>query len=88
MIQDEDVLRNISENVRLLLGDRGWSQTELAKRTGDPLMTISSVVRGKHMPGAGILARIAEAFHASMERLTAPSPVFSEENPKILQNQR
>lgn len=74
VISDEQALRNISANIRRLLVDRGWTQLDLAERTGESSATLSRLTRGYHMPGAGLLARIAEAFDVSVDRLVNPPP--------------
>jgi len=74
MISDDAVRRNIAANLARFLADRGWTPLELSRRTGDPQATIYGVCRGKHMPGAGILARISEATGVSVDRLIAPPP--------------
>lgn len=71
MVTNEEAIQNIAANVSALLVDNGWSQGELCRRTKESRMTISSLVNGKHMPGAALLARIAEAFDVSMESLLA-----------------
>jgi transcriptional regulator with XRE-family HTH domain len=74
VIEDDDVKQNVAENIRRLLLDRGWSQSELSRRTGEPVMTISAICNAKHVPGVGIVARIAEAFDVSVDRLVGTPP--------------
>jgi len=83
VIDDQRTKRNIASNVARLLEDRGWTQTQLADATGENQPRISQIVHGVHMPGAGLLARIAEAFDVSIDRLVAdpPEPISSG-NPK------
>ncbi len=71
MTTDDDAKKNISANLGRLLQERGISQIELAHATGDTTMRISYYVRGARLPGAGALARLAEALEVSMESLIA-----------------
>lgn len=74
MITDEDVKGHLAANVLRLLEDRQWSQRELAKRAGESVMNISRVCRGENVVGTGIVARIAEAFDVSIDRLISEPP--------------
>ena len=74
MINDEAAKKNLAENVRRLLRDRGWSQAKLAFLAGEGEMQISRIVRGKLMPNVATVARIAEAFDVSIDRLVGQPP--------------
>lgn len=74
MLTDAEVLENLGANIRRLLDDRGWNQTELVGRTRENHATISRIINGKQMPTAGIVARIAEAFDVSADRLVQAPP--------------
>lgn len=74
MLTDDDVKRNVAANLQRLLADRGLTRTALASKTGDALMTISSACAGKYVPGAGLLARIAEVLDVSVDRIVAAPP--------------
>lgn len=71
MLNDKEAIQNISANIRFLLRERNWTQTRLHEITSEPQMTISRIVNGKNMPGAGTLARIAEALATSVDWLLA-----------------
>ena len=73
-LSDSDVRANLSENIRRLLADRGWNQSHLSRLAGENHATISRIINGKQMPTAGIVARIAEAFDASADRLLQAPP--------------
>jgi len=75
MIENSVAKGNIAANIRRLLDDRGWSQSRLASATGEGEMQISRIARGRIMPSAAALARIAEAFDVSIDRLVASPPV-------------
>ncbi len=74
MIDNKTAKKNIAENVRRLLEDRGMNQSDLARLTQDHVMTISDLMLAKHMSGGGLLARIAEAFDVSIDRIIGPPP--------------
>lgn len=69
MLKDSEAKSNVASNLKRLLGECGISQRELSRKTGDPIMTINDVVNGRTMPGAGILARIAEALSVSVDAI-------------------
>jgi transcriptional regulator with XRE-family HTH domain len=69
MLTDDEVKANIAENVTRLLHDRGWSQSELSRRTGISQVAISLICSGQRLCGSGVLCRIAEAFDVSLDRL-------------------
>jgi transcriptional regulator with XRE-family HTH domain len=74
MIENAEAVTNVAANVRRLLRDRGWPQSRLAGLTGEPEMQISRIVRGLILPNVATLARIAEAFDVSIDRLVARPP--------------
>jgi transcriptional regulator with XRE-family HTH domain len=71
-MSDEMAKRVLAANIQARLATLGMSQRALARETGDALMTINGVVRGQHMPGAGLLTRIADALDTSIEGLLTP----------------
>ncbi len=80
MLSDHDVAQNIAANLSRLLEDRGWSQLELCRRTGEQSGTISRISNGKQLASGAILARIAEAFDVSVDRLVQAPPEKLPEN--------
>ena len=48
---------------------RGWTQNELAKRSGVSQFTVSSVLSGKRSPGAGFCVKVAGALGLPPEML-------------------
>ena len=74
MITDQEVVANVAANVVRLLDARGWVQAELARATGVTTFTISRIVRGTTTPSGIALAKIAEAFDVSVDRLIGPPP--------------
>ena len=69
MITDDEALLCVSHNLQRLLGERGLSQSELARLTQETPMRISYYCRGLVMPGIGVSARIAEALDVSTDEL-------------------
>ena len=60
---DDDALRNIAANVCGLRGDR--SRSWLAREVGSFPINITRIESGEHMPGAGLLSRLADALGVS-----------------------
>lgn len=72
-MSDDQTKAVLADNIQHLMKVSGKSQRALARETKDPLMTINGIVRGKHMPGAGVLTRIAEALGTTVEKLLTSS---------------
>ena len=71
MLTDEQLLINIASNIQRLLLEREWTQSQLARETGLPQVTVNRICNGKNMPLASVLARIADAFRTSTDWLMA-----------------
>lgn len=70
-VTDKDAKDAVSRNVKARLAEKGWSQAQLARATGENEMTISFVCRGIHVPGVGLLSRIADALECTVDSLLA-----------------
>lgn len=68
-LTDTEVKRRVSANLKRHLDRSGISQRELARRTGDPVTTLSGAITGKSVPGAGVLTRLASVFGVSVDAL-------------------
>lgn len=69
--------RNISANVTRLLRERGMSQAELARATGDNTAYISRICTGQIEPTASGAMRIATGLGTTVEDLLqVPSKIF------------
>lgn len=68
-LSDAEVKTRVSANLKRHLDRSGISQRELARRTGDPVTTISGAITGKSVPGAGVLTRLASVFGVSVDDL-------------------
>lgn len=66
-VSDKEALSNIAANVAALRGER--SRYWLAKATGTYTINITRIENGDHMPGAGLLSRLAEALGVTIETL-------------------
>lgn len=53
------------DTVRLLMAEKGWNQSELARRAGIGRDNVSRYLNGKHVPTPIHLKRIADALHVS-----------------------
>jgi transcriptional regulator with XRE-family HTH domain len=59
---NDDLKQRLSSSIRRLLAQRGWSQSELARYAGVGSDNISRYLRGKYVPNAKHLGKIADAF--------------------------
>jgi transcriptional regulator with XRE-family HTH domain len=57
-----DILRRLGENVRQSRTQKGWSQEELAHRSGLHRTYISGIERGRRNPTVLILQQMADAL--------------------------
>ncbi len=64
---DQEALTAISENLKRLRGDLSYS--EIGRRCNTTAAAISRIEKGTHMPGVGLLTRIAAALDCSIEEL-------------------
>jgi putative transcriptional regulator len=64
--KNEHVNESVGHRLQRLRAERGWSQTEVAERSGVPQPTISKIERGrKPRPATGM--RIAKAFGMTLD---------------------
>ncbi|HWL72127.1 MAG TPA: helix-turn-helix transcriptional regulator [Geminicoccus sp.] len=66
---DDATKAEFGRRLRGLLAQRGWSQSELARRARIGRDNISGYVRGQNLPGPTILNRIAEALGVDVSEL-------------------
>lgn len=71
MISDAQFAANTANNLQRLLVDRGWSQSELARRSGVTQATISRCLSSQYAMSGPVLKRLADALDVSMDRLCA-----------------
>lgn len=66
-ISDDRLLRVVAANVRKYRGDRSYG--EIARAAGTYPSSIKRIEDGLHMPGAGLLARLAVALDVKVTDL-------------------
>ena len=64
----------MTNRLRDLRGERGWSQQELADRLGVSRQSVNAIETGRYDPSLPLAFRIAELFELPIERcFTSPS---------------
>lgn len=70
MITDQQTTANVAANLQRFLKEHPeYSQSEIARITGDSKMAISYYVRGLRHPSSGAVARLAEALNLTADEL-------------------
>ena len=69
IVDDETTKAILAKNLLRIIHELGWNQQELADECGEDKMTISRILRGKHMPGLGVVTRIAAAVDVPVDNL-------------------
>ena len=64
-----DVRRRLGQRVQSLRMEKGWSQEELADRSGLHRTYVSGVERGVRNPTITVLDRLATALEVELSRL-------------------
>ncbi len=67
MLTDDEAKRNIAANVTKLRGER--SRYWLAKSLGVAPIQVTRIEEARHLPGSGVLARLAEILEVSTDFL-------------------
>jgi DNA-binding Xre family transcriptional regulator len=65
----EDLGRRVARHVRQVRSEKGWSVTELARRSGIAAPNLHRVESGKHVPSTATLVRLSEALEVPLARL-------------------
>ncbi len=65
----EAVRREFGKRLQGAMIDKGWNQSELARRAGVGRDNISAYIRGISMPGPVMLHKIAEALQMKPEEI-------------------
>ncbi len=74
-----DLRRQVGENVKLVRTKNGWSQEELAFRSGLHRTYVSGVERGAWNPTILVLGRLAAALGVPPAELFQPSKADAKE---------
>jgi transcriptional regulator with XRE-family HTH domain len=59
----------LSQKIKKLRREKGWSQTDLAEKLGVHLTHISRLETGKYMPSVDVLKKIIEVFEIPSDYL-------------------
>jgi putative transcriptional regulator len=62
----------MTNHIRDLRGDRGWSQGELAERLGVSRQSVNAIETGKYDPSLPLAFKIAELFDLKIEDVFEP----------------
>ena len=73
VLTDKQALANLAANIHRLRGDR--SLAWLAKEAGTYPINIARIENAESMPGAGLVARIAEALETTADALLSTDAV-------------
>jgi len=57
----------IGQRLRTLREERGWTQTEVAKKADVSQPTIAGIESGAQLPGTGLLGRLADMFRVDLD---------------------
>jgi transcriptional regulator with XRE-family HTH domain len=76
--------KDIADRISRLRRARGWKQKELAAKIGSSLYQISKMERGRYIPRASTLLRLAEALSVTVDfLLTGRSPRLPQGDPRL-----
>lgn len=83
----ENLKQNVGQRIRAYRRALGWSQEELASRTGRSVYTLSLLERGVNLPNLVTLVDIATALKCKLDDLVDPS-INEKSHPKSQEHQR
>lgn len=69
-----DIRRRLGRNVQRLRREKGWSQEELAERTGLHRTYVSGIERGIRNPTTTVLEQLARGLGCSIGELFSDHP--------------
>lgn len=64
----------MTNRLRVLRAERGWSQADLAVRLGVSRQTVNAIETGRYDPSLPLAFAIARLFGEPIERLFDPGP--------------
>ncbi len=70
----EDLGQRVARQVRQVRSEKGWSVTELARRSGIAAPNLHRVESGKHIPSTPTLVRLSAALQVPLARLLTAAP--------------
>jgi putative transcriptional regulator len=65
-------MRSMSNHIRELRGERGWSQADLAEQLGVSRQTVNAIETGKYNPSLPLAFKLAKLFGQGIEAIFAP----------------
>jgi putative transcriptional regulator len=65
-------MRSMSNHIRELRGERGWSQADLAEQLGVSRQTVNAIETGKYNPSLPLAFKLAKLFGQKIEAMFAP----------------
>jgi putative transcriptional regulator len=68
----------MENRMRLLRGERRWSQAELADRLDVSRQTVNAIETGRYDPSLPLAFRIARVFARSIEQVFEPDADFAQ----------
>jgi len=69
MESELDMSERITNRVKELRGERGWTQQELATAVGVSRQSINSIERNRYVPSLPLALRIAEIFECATDAI-------------------
>jgi transcriptional regulator with XRE-family HTH domain len=76
--------KDIADRISRLRRARGWKQKELAAKIDSSLYQISKMERGRYIPRASTLLRLAHSFSVTVDfLLTGRSPRLPQGDPRL-----
>lgn len=63
----------MTNRLRALRGERGWSQAELAERLTVSRQTVNAIETGKYDPSLPLAFKLSEVFGLPIEELFCPN---------------
>lgn len=81
---EKHAAKDIADRISRLRHARGWKQKELAAKIDSSLYQVSKMERGRYIPRASTLLRLAEAFGVTVDYLlTGRGPRLSQGDPRL-----
>jgi transcriptional regulator with XRE-family HTH domain len=71
----------LARNLRYLMGDRGWDQVDLAKKSGVSQKTVSNILGEIKVPTLDTVDKLASAFGLNLWHLILPTLVEDLKSP-------
>jgi putative transcriptional regulator len=71
----------MTNRMRALRVEHGWSQAELARRLSVSRQTVNAIENARYCPSLPLAFTVARLFQRPIEELFAPSPGESEPRP-------